>query len=116
MVSEPVIFGENIKIQSPTWEENSATVRYGFKVLEDYNKAMVNAVIEHAKQQGITDITLLNGKAIVGAMKRQIPQKVTVKEYDIGPNEYFCSCGNQIGCSFEYCPYCGQALSWDDTP
>lgn len=112
-MSEPVIFGENIKIQSPTWEEDSATFRYGFKVLEDYNRAVVNAVIDHAKQQGITDITLLNGKAIVDAMKKQIPQKVTDRVCPFCHRIFLFKYGETR--KGDYCDNCGQALSWCDT-
>lgn len=45
-------------------------------------------------------------------VEKQIPKKVIVKKYDIGGNDYFCPCGNQIK-SGQYCPDCGQALLWE---
>jgi hypothetical protein len=53
-------------------------------------------------------------KVILNALEKQIPKKVIVKKYDIGGNDYFCPCGNQIK-SGQYCSECGCALDWSDT-
>ena len=49
------------------------------------------------------------------AIKKQIPKKVEVTKYDIGGNNYFCSCGNKLRNSSEYCDKCGCKLDWSDT-
>lgn len=49
------------------------------------------------------------------AIEKQIPKKVNVTKYDIGGNNYFCSCGNKLRNGSEYCDMCGCKLDWRDT-
>lgn len=61
---------------------------------------------------------IIGGKSLdiaISAIKKQIPKKVEVTKYDIGGNNYFCSCGNKLRNSSEYCDKCGCKLDWSDT-
>lgn len=49
------------------------------------------------------------------ALEKQIPKKVNVTKYDVGGNDYFCSCGNKLRDSSEYCDMCGCKLDWSDS-
>ena len=51
----------------------------------------------------------------ISAIEKQIPKKVNVTKYDIGGNNYFCSCGNKLRNGSEYCDMCGCKLDWSDT-
>ena len=51
----------------------------------------------------------------ISALEKQIPKKVEVTKYDIGGNNYFCSCGNKLRNGSEYCDKCGCKLDWSDT-
>ena len=60
-------------------------------------------------------LQLEHEKFVLSALEKQIPKKLKVVNYDIGGNDYFCSCGEEIKGSFQYCPQCGQALDWSDS-
>lgn len=47
------------------------------------------------------------------AVKKQIPQKPIKFEVD-GIAAYKCSCGEIVGQADYFCPFCGQALDWED--
>ena len=89
------------------------------KIIIERNKKVDNAILGEIEKIAIdnkivTKITL-NEKAIVNALEKQIPKKVEVTKYDIGGNNYFCSCGNKLRNSSEYCDKCGCKLDWSDT-
>lgn len=48
------------------------------------------------------------------ALKKQMPQKPTIDEYDDGTYVYICPCGAEIKENQAYCDICGQALDWGD--
>ena len=61
---------------------------------------------------------IVGGKSLdiaISAIEKQIPKKVNVTKYDVGGNDYFCSCGNKLRDSSEYCDMCGCKLDWSDT-
>ena len=61
---------------------------------------------------------IIGGKSLdiaISAIEKQIPKKVEVTKYDIGGNNYFCSCGNKLRNGSEYCDKCGCKLDWSDT-
>ena len=76
-----------------------------------------------AAEEAIIDIReniqpIIGGKSLdiaISALEKQIPKKVEVTKYDIGGNNYFCSCGNKLRNGSEYCDKCGCKLDWSDT-
>lgn len=61
---------------------------------------------------------IIGGKSLdiaISAIEKQIPKKVNVTKYDIGGNNYFCSCGNKLRNGSEYCDMCGCKLDWSDS-
>ena len=61
---------------------------------------------------------IVGGKSLdiaISSIEKQIPKKVEVTKYDIGGNNYFCSCGNKLRNGSEYCDKCGCKLDWSDT-
>ena len=47
------------------------------------------------------------------ALKKQMPQKPTIDEYDDGTYSYICPCGAEVEENQAYCDICGQALSFE---
>lgn len=47
------------------------------------------------------------------ALKKQMPQKPTIDEYDDGTCSYICPCGAEVEENQAYCDICGQALSFE---
>lgn len=89
--------------------------------VEEEDKIIAESIIRIAKEHGITDLYLLNKKAIVEALQKQIPKKVEVKRWMCTE----CECGYEFskhhGDGYysipytkqtKYCPNCGQALDW----
>ena len=51
--------------------------------------------------------------ACEAAVKKQIPQKPIAFNAD-GVPTHKCSCGEIVGQADYFCPFCGQALDWED--
>ena len=51
----------------------------------------------------------------VNALKKQKPMKVGVTHYHDGSIEESCrACYEIVTEAMNYCPYCGQAIDWED--
>lgn len=59
----------------------------------------------------LMDISVLD--ACETAVKKQIPQKPIAFDVD-HIVAYRCSCGEIVGQADYFCPFCGQALDWED--
>lgn len=94
------------------------------KITIDRNKTVDNMIWGEihkiATENGIDTNIILNEKAIVSILKKQIPQKPT--HLDSVPH-YRCPCCNDAVKLYEdsptypirYCNWCGQALDWSET-
>lgn len=74
--------------------------------------------LDYQKAYEVFKCTMREGDYILAvkfALEKQIPKKVSVTKYDIGGNDYFCSCGNKLRNGSEYCDMCGCKLDWSDT-
>ena len=93
------------------------------QIIIERNKTIDNLIFGEiqkiATEHGIDAKIVLNEKAIVSALEKQIPKKPT---HIIDDDYAECpACGNanfeyginNWGCKF--CPDCGQALDWSDT-
>lgn len=125
-------FGEHIQIQQPPLQVDgdSGTMKLVQKIVVDMKENIENeiteAIIEAAKGQGITDLIVLDKKAIIDALQKRTPKKPEYygDGYSEGKLVYDYAkcpvCGrndfeydiNNWGCN--YCPDCGQALDWSD--
>ena len=86
------------------------------KMAEKYDSYIADQIAMEARAEGISDLTVLNKPAIMNALKKAVPQQVTLT-----PDQ--CSCP---GCHYDmmglwdypgvqnpaYCPICGQRLKW----
>lgn len=84
------------------------------------DKAIVDAIVDTAKKEGIDNLYLMDKTFIKNALEKQIPKKPYKRQ-----NDYYCTvCRRYLGDKMElkhaclqpeYCPHCGQALDWSDT-
>lgn len=99
------------------------------QMVDNYETAVAEEIASAARYAGVTDCTVLNKKAILDALNKQIPKKPTYVD------TRFINHGRQIGAcssidkcykcptcwshifhvwdSERYCVHCGQALDWD---
>lgn len=94
------------------------------KIAVERAKTIDNAIFgeiqEIAVENGIETKIVLNEKAVLNALEKQIPKK---PEQTHQLNFFWCSeCDRAIKKRIEnsikvisHCPYCGQALDWSDT-
>lgn len=71
--------------------------------IEKHENILIGEIVKIAKENGITDLYLLNKDAIVEALSKQIPQA----EKDGCPR-----CHYDLKCD-SYCPNCGQKILMD---
>ena len=91
---------------------------------KEIDDKILGEIKQKAIENGIKTEYLLNEKAIINALEKQIPKKpITDKERMI--TIYRCGCGKHlvtlcdkdiiVGTIQNYCSNCGQALDWSDT-
>ena len=86
------------------------------KMAEKYDNYIADQIAMEARAEGISDLTVLNKPAIINALKKAVPQQVTLT-----PDRCICpGCGfdrmglwdNPEAMDPDYCPICGQKLKW----
>lgn len=111
----------NIPAQSIDLSEGvtSYVSKIAVQIQETVDNAIVDEIVKVAKEQGISDVYLLNKQNILSVLKKQLmPMKPDYEDdYDYAKCP---TCGhddfeygiNNWGCN--HCPKCGQALDWSD--
>ena len=101
------------------------------KILIERNKTVDNMISVEiqkiATENGVDTKIILNEKAIVSALKKQIPKKPTPHKVKVdkiligngywneGTTVYKCpNCGEFISRAYKHCGDCGQALDWSE--
>lgn len=87
--------------------------------VESLDDAITEEIIKMVKEKGINDVILLNKKAIVSALDKQMPKLPLMRGFregrEINTISFTCPiCHQHIGRE-NYCKHCGQALDWSDT-
>ena len=86
------------------------------KMIDDYETAVASRIASAARASGVSDVTVLNKKAILEALGKQIPQQVIMNQ-----DEILCpACRYDMMGLWDYpdvqdpnyCPICGQKLKW----
>lgn len=107
----------------------SLTEKIAVQMADNYDTAIAEEIAATARDAGVTDCVVLNKKAILEALEKQIPQKpiyvdtrfrnhgLSVAD-GVSPAEcYRCpTCWSHIfhvWDSEKYCVHCGQALDWE---
>lgn len=105
-------FPENIKVDYNDFSGNIIINEAAAAMAEKYDSFIADQIAAEARKEGIADLTVLNKPAIMLALKKAIPQQVSL-----------CLCP---GCQYDmmglwdylemqdlaYCPICGQKLKW----
>lgn len=80
--------------------------------IEEENKIIVERIVEIAKENGITDLYLLDKKNIAEALKKQIPQKLLPDDRYFGVGKCPSCYATFLDNTTNYCGHCGQKLDW----
>ena len=91
------------------------TEKMACEMAEKYDAFIVESIANTAREAGVSDLTVLNKWAILNAIKKQIPAKVTTF-YTQTLSAQCPSCKSRIEshASHKHCCYCGQALAWEE--
>jgi 6-phosphogluconate dehydrogenase len=124
------LYGEHYKFQDNSFATSVTEITQKIAVIMNDNveNAIIDKIIQEAKQEGVTDLFILNKQAIMEAIKKQIPAKAIPHKVDVekikirGVNWcknttiYKCPCCDDfISITNKHCHECGQALDWGDT-
>lgn len=87
------------------------------KMAEKYESYVADQIAMEARAEGISDLTVLNKPAIMNALKKAVPQQVTLtSDRCICPSCHYDMMGLWDYLDVQdpaYCPICGQKLKWD---
>jgi len=124
-------FPENQKIDFDGLQM-SVTDKLAVQMADNYDNAVAEEIASAARGAGASDVTVLNKKAILEALNKQIPKKPTFVDTrfrnhgrHIGDGVSLDKCYKCPTCwshifhvwdSDVYCPKCGQALDWSIEP
>lgn len=103
-------FPENVEIQYDNLV-HSVTQKMIAQFVDDYDDYIVSQIANTARENGVSELVVLNKTAIMGALNKQIPKKAT----DISKSELYgrCAvCGQVVHIGNRYCDQCGQAIDW----
>ena len=79
---------------------------------KDLDNAILGEIKRKAIEHGIKTEYLLNEKAIINALEKQIPKKPNYKSDYL---MHFCPiCDFPLPLCFKFCNHCGQALDWSE--
>lgn len=96
------------------------TEKIAAQMVDHYETAIVEEIASAARDAGVTDCVVLNKKAILCAIKKQIPQKPIrdslADRACPACCEYipFDALNDPLHHAPNYCKHCGQALDWED--
>jgi hypothetical protein len=82
---------------------------------KDLDNAILGEIKQKAIENGIETEYLLNEKAIISALEKQIPKKPFIPWDSISGTPYCPNCEEYVRGCVAYCDHCGQALDWGDT-
>ena len=104
-------FPENQKIDFDDLQTR-VTDKIVVQMLDKYETAVAAEIASAARAAGVSDVTVLNKEAILGALNKQIPKKPVA----LAKSELYgkCAvCGQTVHVGNRYCDQCGQALDWE---
>ena len=112
-------FGEHIHLNLPkhmpfTDDAGNTTVfetnKFAIHLVEKIEDEICKQISEMAIANGIDDVYVIDKRAVLSALKKQIPKKPINRE---GTTYFYCPVceGNRLS---NYCADCGQALDWGD--
>lgn len=120
------LYGEHYVFRGSVFELPDLIQKIEVQMKDNLENAVVEQIIKTAKEEGITDVIILNKQAVSEALRKQIPQKPTPHKVKVdkirvgngcwgkGTTIYKCpNCGEFISRTNKCCGECGQALDWE---
>jgi len=117
----------NIPAQSIDLSEgvNSYVAKIAVQIQETVDNAIVDEIVKVAKEQGISDLYILDKQNIIAAMRKQMPMKVLETTLHGNVEAYHCkNCFNRVatfingnlvsGKIQKHCDECGQKLDMSE--
>ena len=83
--------------------------------VESLDDAISKEIIKMCEEKGINDLWLLDKKAIVSALEKQIPKKPLWGATSNASWRSCPECHSREYKTFKFCSQCGQALDWGDS-
>ena len=111
-IGERFSFPENAEIQCDNLV-HSITQKMSAQFVDDYDGLIVSQIANTARENGISELVVLNKTTIMDALNKQVPKK----PYDIAKNEMYGRCyvcGQVVHVGNRYCDQCGQAIDWSE--
>lgn len=76
-------------------------------VIDMKDKAIIEAIIDWAKENKVTELTLLDKTSVRSMLNREVPKRLYFEDESV----YRCgSCGIHVHAGDNYCACCGQKL------
>ena len=104
-------FPENLKIEYDGYSGGISN-QIAVKMAEKYDDFIVSQIAMEARAEGICDLTVLNKWAILEAIRKQTPQRVTDGTCPKCHRIFLFKHGETR--KGNYCDNCGQALEWEE--
>jgi hypothetical protein len=105
-------FPENIDTQIDSLV-NRVTQKLCVQFVDDYDDYIVSQIADTAKENGVSELVVLNKKTIIDALNKQMPKKPV----DLAKTELYgrCAvCGQIVHVGNRYCDQCGQKIDWGE--
>ncbi len=103
-------FPENMEIEFDNLV-HSVTQKVVTQFVDDFDDHIISQIANTARENGISELVVLNKTTIMDALKKQMPKKPV----NLAKNELYgnCAvCGKVVHIGERYCDQCGQALDW----
>jgi hypothetical protein len=111
-------FPENLKIEYDGYS-GGVSNQIAVKMAEQYDDFIVSQIAMEARAEGISDLTVLNKRAILNAIKKQIPQKPCYRMEEDAEGWACPAC--HMGVTVDhgrikdtFCSHCGQAIDLEE--
>lgn len=92
---------------------NRVTQKLCVQFLDEYDDYIVSQIANTAKENGVSELAVLNKKVIIDALNKRMPKKPV----DLAKNELYgncAGCGRVVHVGNRYCDQCGQKLDWGE--
>ena len=112
-------FPENAEIKFDN-VVHSVTQKVIAQFVDDYDDYIVSQIANTARENGISELVVLNKTTIMDALNKQIPKKPKLMENPLINSKYWfycpnCNASRHTDIKVKHCSFCGQALDWSDT-
>ena len=111
-IGTKISFPEKTEIEFDS-EVHRVTQKMCAQIVDDYDSFLVQQIANTARENGISELFVLNKATIMDALNKQMPKK----PIDLAKSELYgrCAvCGKVVHVGERYCDQCGQKLDWGE--